>query len=146
MGSWQTPVSIVGDLSARELRKLRDAKDRPGLVLMWLGEMVTDLQPHLLVPPPVLSRVYQELSNGSLGFSQAMKLSDIPFPFIFAQTPAVAIIIFGVISPIAFTVITGDSWITPVISTATVISLWSLNEIAKELENPFGEEANNIPL
>ena len=39
----------------------------------------------LMTPPPVLSRVYQELSNGMLGFNQSLKLADVPFPFIFAQ-------------------------------------------------------------
>lgn len=144
--NWEHPVSVVGDLSRDELVQLRDAKDRPGLVLMWLGELVTDLQPTVLVPPPILSRVYQELSNGSLGFSQAMKLSDIPFPFIFAQMLAVSITGFAVISPIAFTVISGDSWMTPVLSTGAVLAFWALNEIAMELENPFGEDANNLPL
>eukprot|EP00657_Telonema_sp_P-1_P005202 TRINITY_DN22410_c0_g1_i1.p1 TRINITY_DN22410_c0_g1~~TRINITY_DN22410_c0_g1_i1.p1 ORF type:complete len:106 (-),score=32.37 TRINITY_DN22410_c0_g1_i1:135-452(-) len=37
------------------------------------------------VPPPILSRVYQELSNGLLEFDQAKKVSDIPFPFPYAQ-------------------------------------------------------------
>lgn len=144
--SWQLPVSIIGELSKEELKKLRDSKDRINLVLLWLNELVTNLQPLIMVPPPILSRVYQELSNGTLGYSQAEKLSDIPFPFIFAQLLAVTIIFFATVAPIAFTVITGDSWITPVLSSGVVIAFWSLNEIAKELENPFGEDANNLPL
>jgi len=144
--SWQMPVSIIGDLSKEELKRLRSSKDRINLVLLWVNELVTNLQPLILVPPPILSRVYQELSNGTLGYSQAEKLSDIPFPFIFAQLLAVTIIFFAAVAPITFTVITGDSWITPVISSGVVIAFWSLNEIAKELENPFGEDANNLPL
>lgn len=144
--TWEVPVSVIGDLSKDELRRLRASKDRIGLVLLWLNEVVTNLQPLMLVPPPILSRVYQELSNGTLGYSQAEKLSDIPFPFIFAQLLAMALMFFAVVSPITFTVITGDSWITPVISSGVVIAFWSLNEIAKELENPFGEDANNLPL
>merc|ERR1719316_2486132 len=31
------------------------------------------------------SRCYQELSNGMLGYNQSLKISDVPFPFIFAH-------------------------------------------------------------
>lgn len=145
-GSWGTPVSVVGQLSKGERTQLEASKDRPGLVLLWLGELVTDLQPYLMVPPPILSRVYQELSNGALGFSQAMKLSDLPFPFVFAQALALAILVLAAISPISMIAITGDSWMTPVLSIGVVVSFWGLNEIAKELENPFGEDPNDYPL
>lgn len=144
--SWQMPVSILGDCSRAERRLLEEAKDRVALVLLWLNELVTNLQPLLLVPPPILSRVYQELSNGTLGYSQAEKLSDVPFPFIFAQLLALAVLFFALISPVAFTVLTGDSWLTPILSGGSVLSFWALNEIAKELENPFGDEPNNLPL
>mmetsp|Transcript_108025 Transcript_108025/g.168922 ORF Transcript_108025/g.168922 Transcript_108025/m.168922 type:complete len:623 (-) Transcript_108025:51-1919(-) len=144
--SWEIPVSVVGKPSKGELEQLRLSKDRTGLVLLWLGELVTDMQPYLLVPPPILSRVYQELSNGALGFSQALKLADLPFPFIFAQTLYLACMALSIISPISMIVITGNSWITPVLSIGVVVSFWCLNEIAKELENPFGEDANDYPL
>ena len=37
------------------------------------------------MPPPILSRVYQELSNAMLGFNSAMKVATTPFPFPYAQ-------------------------------------------------------------
>lgn len=144
--SWQTPLSVIGECSKEELTALRRSKDRVTLLLQWINEVVTNMTPDLNVPAPIMSRVFQEMSNGALGYSQAEKLADIPFPFIFAQLLAVAMFFIAILAPITFTIITGDSWLTPLISTVVVICFWALNEIAKELENPFGDEPNNVPL
>ena len=32
------------------------------------------------VPSPIFSRIYQELSNGMLGYSQAARIAMVPFP------------------------------------------------------------------
>ena len=39
----------------------------------------------MAVPPPIQSRMYQEMSNGMLGFNNAMKIHDTPFPFPWLQ-------------------------------------------------------------
>ena len=36
-------------------------------------------------PPPIVSRIFQELSNGLLGFENAYKVARTPFPFPYAQ-------------------------------------------------------------
>jgi len=144
--AWQMPLPIIGDLSKSEVHRLRRSKDRIALVVMWINQSVTDLVPNISVPAPIVSRVFQEVSNGALGYSQAEKLADIPFPFIFAQVLAVAMIFIATISPAAFSLITGRTYLTPFFSTVCCLSFWSLNEIAKELENPFGVEANNVPI
>jgi len=144
--SWESKLSVIGELSMGERRKLDMSQDRVALVLLWVNETISVLQPKLNTPAPILSRVYQELSNGALGFSQAEKLSDIPFPFIFAQLLNCMLITFTFISPLIFIVFTGVSWMTPFLSTLTVFNFWALNEIAKELENPFGDEPNNVPV
>jgi len=118
-------------------------------VLEWINELVSQVQPKLMTPPPVLSRVYQELSNGMLGFNQSLKLADVPFPFIFAQILEAMLTIFLVIAPLVVVVITGVDlrhWLTPFATSVVVMSFWSLNEMAKELENPFGDDVNDVPI
>merc|ERR1712007_192912 len=144
--SWDVAVTVVEAPSSKELEYLHKSVHRCSLVQMWTTELVSTLAPLLVTPPPIQSRVFQEISNGSLGYSQSEKLADIPFPFIFAQLLALQILFLAVVSPLTFTVLTGDSMLTPIVATVAVMSFWSLNELAKELENPFGEEANNIPI
>merc|ERR1711920_220248 len=128
------------------MEALRASKHRVNLVLLWINELATSLHSRVDTPAPILSRVFQELSNGALGYNQAEKLSDVPFPFVFAQLLALMILFFALCSPLAFTLLTGESWLTPLISATVVVSFWALNEIAKELENPFGNDANTVPL
>ena len=45
------------------------------------------------VPPPILSRVYQELSNAMLGFNSAMKVATTPFPFPYAQLNVIQVLV-----------------------------------------------------
>merc|ERR550514_230918 len=128
---------------------IRNSVDRPLLVLEWINELVSQTQPDLMTPPPVLSRVYQELSNGMLGFNQSLKLADVPFPFVFAQILQMMLTFFCLVAPLVVSVITGvrlDHWLTPFIATLVVMGFWSLNEMAKELENPFGEDPNDVPI
>lgn len=143
---WQGALPVIGPISKEEKVRLQASEDRINLVIAWINQQVTEMVPMMNVPAPILSRVYQEISNGALGYSQAEKLADIPFPFIFAQILALAVMTIACVSPIAFEIITGRTALTPFISTVVVLSFWSLNEMAKELENPFGVEANNVPI
>lgn len=144
--NWQTPMLIIGEATRDELRMLQQSDDRISLVTFWINQLLTDSLNIVDTPPPIVSRVYQELSNGSLGYSQAEKLADIPFPFIFAQLLAIAMVFVALVAPISFSLITGHSWLGPVVSTLVIITFWSLNEMSKELENPFGSEANNVDI
>lgn len=143
---WDMPVTVVGAVGQQEFKELTNSHHRVHLVLAWINEHVAKLQKLLDTPPPILSRVFQELSNGALGYSHAEKLSDIPFPFVFAQLLALQVSLFAGIAPVIFTLLTGFTWMTPFISSIVVMCFWTLNEIAKELENPFGNEANNVPM
>merc|ERR1719198_1939017 len=57
--------------------------------------------------------------------------------------------IFLIGAPMVVVVITGigvDHWITPFATSVVVMGFWSLNEMAKELENPFGDDTNDVPI
>lgn len=144
--SEKTPVTVIGGLSVDEIQMLRSTEQRVPLVLMWITDFVSAVEMKLVTPAPIMSRVYQELSNGMMGFSQAQKLADIPFPFIFAQLLALNIIFVAIAAPPIITIITGNSLVTPIIATVCVMAFWALNEIAKELENPWEMDANDIPI
>ena len=43
-------------------------------------------------------------------------------------------------------IFTGSPIAGPILCFILFVTLWCLNEVAKELENPFGQDANDIPL
>jgi len=100
----------------------------------------------LSIPPPILSRSFQELANGMVAFHEAVKVSTIPFPFPYAQTCDCLLILHWLACPILTAQWVTSPWWAGVFTFIQVLALWSLNFIGVELENPFGEDANDLDM
>jgi hypothetical protein len=139
---------VIGEMTREEQARLEKAIDLPCVVADWIMEAVTraQLKGLLTVPPPIISRFYQELSNGLVGFSQAYKVTSTPFPFPFAQILALLLSVFCVVCPIIVVQMTSGYVLPPILSFSAILSYWGLNQIAVELENPFGDDDNDLPL
>mmetsp|Transcript_3079 Transcript_3079/g.6601 ORF Transcript_3079/g.6601 Transcript_3079/m.6601 type:complete len:543 (-) Transcript_3079:654-2282(-) len=97
-------------------------------------------------PPPIVSRIFQELSNGLLAFNHATKMKEVPVPFAYVQFNALLLNTFNVLCPIAiarFTEHTVMSVITAALITGGFTALWL---VANELEDPFGTDQNDLPV
>ena len=55
----------------------------------------------LQTPAPILSRIFQELSNGLLAYNSAVKMKEVPVPFAYVQYNAMMLIFFIGICPFA---------------------------------------------
>merc|ERR1712083_333725 len=113
------------------------------------------VQGRLQVAAPIVSRVYQELSNGMLAFFLAKyKISMVPFPFPFAQVLSYALYAFYLFCPfIVLEIMQGEDradleqvGIPLLLNFAACMGYASVNEIAIELEEPFGFDANDYPV
>ena len=98
------------------------------------------------MPAPIVSRIYQELSNGALGFHQAQKIARVPFPFPYAQLLAIMKVYFILTVPMAVVSFTNNTGFAVFMSFFTSFIFVCLNEVAIELEDPFGNDANDLPL
>jgi hypothetical protein len=81
-----------------------------------------------------------------VGLNNARKIHDFPIPFPLAQ-----MVTFMLVCHWAFTIyfcalLVNNVWDSVVISFMVVFSFWCINFIALELENPFGSDANDLPL
>ena len=83
-------LEVLGGLSEGEMRCLHGNPERCHLVYTWLlKEMVLRRKAGgLATDGPVVSRIYQVLSDGMLSYLGARKLADTPFPFPYAQLNA----------------------------------------------------------
>jgi hypothetical protein len=81
---------VLGGLSEGEMRCLCGNPERCHLVYTWLlKELVLRRKAGgLATDGPVVSRIYQVLSDGMLSYLGARKLADTPFPFPYAQLNA----------------------------------------------------------
>mmetsp|Transcript_41279 Transcript_41279/g.90050 ORF Transcript_41279/g.90050 Transcript_41279/m.90050 type:complete len:476 (-) Transcript_41279:85-1512(-) len=134
--------------TANECSDLRHTPDKVISIAEWIVESAMEEwhRKHLLTPPPILSRCFQEISNASFGFNQAWKIARVPFPFPFAQILSLTLIGLVMITPFAIDQFTQSVVLTPIFSALVVMGYMGLNMIAVELENPFGGDANDLPL
>ncbi|CAE7024865.1 unnamed protein product, partial [Symbiodinium sp. CCMP2456] len=98
------------------------------------------------IPPPILSRVYQTLSRGFVNLLNAVKIKDTNFPFPWAQMIMILLVVHSVFTPCVVTsFMTSYQWAIPV-TFVPVFGMFALNQVAAQLEMPFGQDDNDLPL
>merc|ERR1712039_218185 len=100
----------------------------------------------LKIPPPILSRVFQTLSRGFVNLLNAKKITDTRFPFPYAQLLSILLFLHMIMTPVMISNLI-ESWPWACIFTfVPIFGMFSLNFVAIELENPFGDDDNDLPL
>jgi len=146
------PLPVLGGVSDSEIYFLQMARGpnaKVQLCWQWLSEFI--IREHLTgslgeVGSPIISRVMQFLGDGMLHYNQARKVMFIPFPFPHAQLSAFAIILVTAAVPFLMDQYTNEAWLGALLTLCTVTCLSGLHEVARELENPFRNVPNDIPL
>mmetsp|Transcript_6211 Transcript_6211/g.9062 ORF Transcript_6211/g.9062 Transcript_6211/m.9062 type:complete len:584 (-) Transcript_6211:147-1898(-) len=148
----EAPLEVIGGVSQGEidcLQRARGASAKVNLAWIWLMEFIT--REHLAgstgaVGPPIISRIYQFLSDGCVGYNQARKISFIPFPFPHAQISLLALLLLTFAVPLLTLEYVKERWIGSLLTFAVTECLFGLHEVARELENPFRNVPNELPL
>jgi len=123
-------------------------RDKVFLIFSWIQDTLIRREEDggIAVPPPICTRLFQEMSNGMLGYNNAVKIHGTPFPFPYAQLITLALIILTITMGFVVNVfVTSIFWATTG-SFLAVAGYLSINEIAMELEDPFGDEDNDLPM
>jgi len=135
------------------LRHLRECKEvyhfnRVEVLLHMTQTLITwALDEGILnISPPILSRVYQTLSRGFVNLLNAKKITDTRFPFPYAQLLATLIIMHTMVTPLLLSVLIRSKIWAPLFTFVPVFGMCSLNFISSELEHPFGNDDNDLPL
>lgn len=98
------------------------------------------------IQAPIVSRVFQELSNGIVALTNVRKITDIPFPFPYAQLVSVMLIVSSFLTPfITGLFMSSASW-AGLLTFISQFAFWSINYIAAEIEMPFGDDDNDLPI
>ena len=146
------PVLVIGGISQGEINFLQKARGHHAKVTLafgWLKEFI--IREHLdgslgNVHSAIISRLVQFISDGMLFYHQARKIMYIPFPFPHAQLSVFFSGIMVVAVPFLMDQYTTNVWIGSILTFLVVTCLVGLHEVARELENPFRNVPNEIPL
>ena len=146
------PMPIIGGVSEGEIRFLQMSRGpyaKTQLCWQWLSEFI--VREHLAgstgnVGPPIISRIIQFLGDGMIHYNHARKIMFVPFPFPHAQLSAIYILV--AIPAVSFLMdqYTDEAWVGCVLTFLTITCLSGIHEVARELENPFRNIPNEIPL
>jgi hypothetical protein len=141
---------VIGGVSDGEMELLSACAsgDRAFVVQTWIVRLMTNrlAAGGLAIPPPLLSRTYQVLSDGTAAAMQARKVSYVAFPFPLRQLLLLLLLVFNLIAPMCIAAFMDSEWLIALLSFFVCLGYHSLNETAAELEHPFGLGANHLQL
>jgi len=126
---------------------LRESSDNVEVIIQWIQrQTILNMSSGVLtVPAPVISRVFQELSRGIVNLQNARKIADFPFPFPYAQTSVVMLVIHWLMCPLISGLLL-DKYLAAGTSFSIIFFFWCVNYIALQLEMPYGDRDNDLPL
>lgn len=151
-------MPIIEGISTPEVTAITEhrnkyTRDRTYTIFLWIVQDLTNqVQSNgLNVPPPICSRLYQELSNGMLAFNNAMKIHDTPFPFPYSQIMATLLMLMATTVGPIFNMYLRDEghfrpWLAMIFGFMCTCGYYALNEVAIQLEDPFGDDATDLPM
>merc|ERR1712107_228785 len=103
--------------------------------------------PALPIAPPILTRFFAELTSGNVLVNEARNLSDLPFPFPYAQMMTVLLLIHVLLTPVVMAMLTQNGIWCVLFTFISTVVLWGTNYIAIAIEFPFsGDNDNDLPL
>jgi len=141
----QRDLQALGDrLTAEERALLEPKKVRAPVVAAFISKRIEELvrrgalAPHhvLLLDPNVTALV------DALGGCE--RIVRTPMPFAYAQHIKLAVLLFTVTVP--FAMADATRWYTPVASAVLAFALIGIDEIGVEIEDPFGDDPNDLPI
>eukprot|EP00929_Paragymnodinium_shiwhaense_P107100 TRINITY_DN7313_c0_g1_i1.p1 TRINITY_DN7313_c0_g1~~TRINITY_DN7313_c0_g1_i1.p1 ORF type:complete len:584 (+),score=116.50 TRINITY_DN7313_c0_g1_i1:50-1801(+) len=149
------PVLDIGGLDQETLRYIHEAQfnknfnfKRVEVIIHMLQTLVVAKANEgiLKVPPPILSRVFQTLSRGQVNLANCKKITETLYPFPLVQLTAALLLVFSLVTPLLVAAICDRASHAFFITLVVVFGSWAVNQIAKELEMPFGSDDNDLPL
>ncbi|KAL4435251.1 hypothetical protein ABPG77_001933 [Micractinium sp. CCAP 211/92] len=122
------------------------ANTRAVTAYTWLHLLLAQAVPGWALPPPSTAGVWLQLSQGWAAFETCRKLVESPFPFPWAQMVAMLLLLYSVTLPAMMVGWLQDIWLVLVMNFMSVLTYWSLNEVARDLEDCFLYDPNDAPL
>lgn len=138
----------VEGFANEHMRHYRDSEDRLEMVMQWVQRLIVQSNDKKVIDiaPPILSRVFQELSNGIVSVNDAAKLAVYPFPFPYVQMLTLMLLIFSLATPLICVLVVDSPIFAAAVAFFVNGALWSMNYIAAEIEMPFGDDVNDLPV
>lgn len=156
----QHRLPVLGGLSSKERATLetdgkgarRTTEARVAMVEGWFMRRLIARQKFeqgesSVTSPPILSRLYQVISDGCLWFSHASKVAITPFPFPYHNLISIFLWTYTFMVPVLVNGIIMEDVARSIITFNAVFAYHSLAAVGDNLEDPFlPYDPNELPL
>lgn len=142
----QQPVNneLEALMTPDQFLKLQSVKSTPLQLAVWIGDYVQQQYKRNLVNPNQLTAT-NILVNGLLeALTTCERIVSTPIPLAYAIYLKRLLLIYCISLP--FQVVSSLHWWTSPIAAILSFVLLGIEEIGTEIENPFGEDDNDLPL
>ncbi|MBX7191625.1 MAG: bestrophin family protein [Sandaracinaceae bacterium] len=117
---------------------------RPQAVMAHLTRATDALRKEAGLSDVQLLAMDQNLTAMTDALAGCERILKTPVPFAYAQHIKLFVVLFCYTAP--FTMSEAMGWYTPLAATLLCIALFGVDEIGVEIEDPFGRDANDLPL
>jgi predicted membrane chloride channel (bestrophin family) len=129
---------------------VQGAMERPYTIFTWvqaflISQMRTDAG-WTAIAPPTSAFLLPLLNSGLTAYERGRRIMEVPFPFPFSQLCVLLLLIHTITAPVLMVAWVSTLWLACVLTFFSVLTFWALNEVARELEDPFVFPPNDLPL
>ncbi|MGE0788722.1 MAG: bestrophin family protein [Sandaracinaceae bacterium] len=131
-------------LPADEIDALKTETNKPIAILQTLGDRIREAWLRGWIHPqhvPVLEASLTEMTAVQ-GACERIKSTPIPFSYTALIHRLVAVYCFA----LPFGIVNTTKWFTPVVVLMIAYAFFGLDAVGDEIEDPFGTDANDLPL
>lgn len=125
-------------------RTLEGVAFRAPVVLRWIGERLRSEAAAGRLPEQRLQAFDANLTALNDALGGAERILRTPIPFAYAQHIKIFVVLFCFSAPFVMTEAMG--WATPPACALLALALFGIDEIGVEIEDPFGDDPNDLPL
>jgi len=131
-------------LDEADAARLKAARFKPAIVLLMAGEWVGERLRSGQLAPALAQPMEMSLSQLSTALGGCERLASTPIPFTYSVIIHRCIYLYCVLLP--FGLLDSIGLMTPVIVCFIAYTFFALEALSAEIEEPFGEEPNDLAL
>lgn len=131
-------------LTAEERTALTGATYRAPLVTKWISNRLRAEVAAGRLSDTRLQMLDANLTSLNDSMGGAERILRTPIPFAYAQHIKIFVVLFCFSAPFVLADVMG--WATPVACGLLALALFGIDEIGVEIEDPFGDDPNDLPL
>lgn len=124
--------------------KLKDMNNPPLEIAFWIGDYLQDRYTHNCLNAYQLTALFQLLDGLVNALGACERILKTPIPLAYSIHLKQLLLIYCLMLP--FQVVSEFTWLTGFIVGLVSFTLFGIEEIGIEIENPFGYDANDLPL